>query len=130
MPAELVLPLAFTSIHLQRKMDMLDWPSCGSAYGRLTVGQGVCMLCALWLPHGTTPPSTIYFVNVHGTSLGPSFSQECGITWKYLCCLLSLLSRKWGKAVLLMEPPWSLLGLLRNSLCYAHSPCQPRWEPH
>lgn len=34
-----------------------------------------------------------------------------------------------GEAAWLTEPPWSPLGLLWNPLCYAHSPCQPRWEP-
>lgn len=45
-----------------------------------------------------------------------------------LGCLLGLFW-DWVEAILLIEPHWSLLGLLWNSLCHAHSPGQPRWEP-
>lgn len=56
-------------------------------------------------------------------------SQQSSLSRERLCCLLGRLSWEQGEAILLIEPPWSLLGLLWNSLCYAHSPCQPRWEP-
>lgn len=55
--------------------------------------------------------------------LRSGLSAERGITWSAGAACGR------AEASLLMEPPWSLLGLLWDSLRHAHSPGQPRWEP-